>query len=248
MDYARGIHCTQWFARADEHQLDAWGNLLTIATKRNHWFSAPDWSGAYCDGCKTVECKHQCLELPVRTVSEGTVLNHTTGKTVKFHDHYEYVAFLPGKPPRDLFDPEGFQENECKEMRPGQDLESANPAAPAVGTELRGTPKHPMAAKGDAPSIVAALGASTPRTKGGGSSSSSTPARTFGVVLLVGGILTLVGVAFFKLKKSRGSSSSYGVGVRGGSDGGGMGLRPPQNYDRTGSREVLRSSPDSSAI
>ena len=101
MDYARGIHCTQWFAQSTETETVD-GKKFTTTSKRNHWFSAPGWSDPGC-----AEGKDCMLQVPVRTVAEGTVLNHATGQTTKFHDHYEYVNFIPGAPPPVLFDPEG---------------------------------------------------------------------------------------------------------------------------------------------
>merc|ERR1719261_436560 len=77
------------------------GHKITTNAKRNHWFSTAGWSDS---GCK--EDANCGLEIPVRTVSEGTVFNHTTGKTEKFHDHYEYISFVPGTPAPGVFHPE----------------------------------------------------------------------------------------------------------------------------------------------
>jgi hypothetical protein len=99
-DYARGIECTQWYAQGTETE-EIGGHTITTTAKRNHWFSTKDWSDA---GCMTGDGRDCFLELPVRTVSEGTVYNHTSKQTTKFHDHYEYMSFIVGKPPTYMFD------------------------------------------------------------------------------------------------------------------------------------------------
>jgi hypothetical protein len=101
-DYARGIKCTQWYAQGTETE-EIGGHTITTTAKRNHWFSTKDWSDA---GCMTGDGRDCFLELPVRTVSEGTVYNHTSKQTTKFHDHYEYTAFVAGKPDEKVLSPE----------------------------------------------------------------------------------------------------------------------------------------------
>jgi len=99
VDYARGIKCNQWYASGTEDQVVD-GHTLTIKSKRNHWFSTKDWSDANC----VTNSDSACAQYPVRIVSEGTVYNHTNGETSRFHDHYEYMSFIVGKPPLYLFD------------------------------------------------------------------------------------------------------------------------------------------------
>jgi len=101
VDYARGVKCDQWYAEGKETEvLD--GHTITTTAKRNHWFSTQDWSDANCVlNSPLGECAFQ---YPVRVVSEGTVYNHTSKETKKFHDHYEYLSFVVGMPPLYLFD------------------------------------------------------------------------------------------------------------------------------------------------
>jgi len=101
-DYARGIKCTQWYAQGTETE-EIGGHTITTTAKRNHWFSTKDWSDANCvvGDATWGKCATQ---YPVRIVSEGTVYNHTSKQTTKFHDHYEYMSFIVGKPPTYLFD------------------------------------------------------------------------------------------------------------------------------------------------
>jgi hypothetical protein len=101
-DYARGVGCTQWFANATETEVVD-GHTITIASQRNHWFSTPGWLDANCvsdgeEGCPS--------EIPIRTVSEGTIFNHSSKATTKFHDHYEYTGFMVGNPAPHLFTPD----------------------------------------------------------------------------------------------------------------------------------------------
>merc|ERR1740138_1915514 len=103
-DYARGIKCTQWYAQGTETE-EIGGHTITTTAKRNHWFSVPGWVSANC-AASNVSQTHCATEVPIRTVSEGTVYNHTSKQTTKFHDHYEYTAFVAGPPAPQLFAPE----------------------------------------------------------------------------------------------------------------------------------------------
>jgi hypothetical protein len=103
-DYARGIKCTQWYAQGTETE-EIGGHTITTTAKRNHWFSVPGWVSANC-AASNVSQTHCATEVPIRTVSEGTVYNHTSKQTTKFHDHYEYTAFVAGKPDEKVLSPE----------------------------------------------------------------------------------------------------------------------------------------------
>merc|ERR1712072_578606 len=158
LDYARGIKCTQWYADAEEDQVVD-GHKLTIKSKRNHWFSAPDWSDANCVlNSKRGECATQ---YPVRVVSEGTVFNHTSGETVKFHDHYEYLDFVVGKPPHYLFDPTEV----CTGVDASQLMDDLfEDAATVIGDDLFGADNG---AGGAAGAAVAASGAAVAASAAG---------------------------------------------------------------------------------
>merc|ERR1712072_376520 len=140
LDYARGIKCTQWYADAEEDQVVD-GHKLTIKSKRNHWFSAPDWSGAGCVEGLGRDC---FLELPVRTVSEGTVFNHTDQKSTAFHDHYEYTAFMPGAPSAHLFESEPTKNGgaKCTHVAKGATLTASNTQTSTVTSACPNCPRR----------------------------------------------------------------------------------------------------------
>merc|ERR1719201_2558067 len=73
-DCARGIKCTQWYAQGTETE-EIGGHTITTTAKRNHWFSVPGWVSANC-AASNVSQTHCATEVPIRTVSEGTVYNH----------------------------------------------------------------------------------------------------------------------------------------------------------------------------
>jgi len=221
LDYARGIHSTQWYAEVEETNVFM-GHVITTKSTRNHWFSAPDWSDANCDGTgHAINGYLNCAELeaPVRTVAEGTIFNHTTGKTTKFHDHYEYISFLPGKPPRDLFEP----------TDPTRCVSVAAMAGRMDGMD---------------PPRVSAASASRPTTISGGSGkgSSWSGGKTFGVIVLVGLIAAVVGFAAIKIRQRR-ANSGASWGVSSGLTPGGVEMSNrsggSESYGRTGSREGI---------
>jgi hypothetical protein len=192
------------------------------------------------------------------------VFNHTTGQTTKFHDHYEYVNFLPGKPPRDLFVPE-TGEKACVEAPPraqnaqqGKQQQQQQHSGGSAGAAVLGAGTPHEWERPGALGIGGSEFAAPPAKK----SMVSSPAKTFGVLLLVCGLLGLTYLAVRRRARSSrsgggggGGRSGSGSGSPSGSFGVGASGGGPPNFDdeeagygRTGSREVLRGSPDSSAI
>jgi len=226
LDYARGIHTTQWYAAVEETNIIS-GHAITTKSTRNHWFSAPDWSDANCDKDGEtyggyLDCEF--LEAPVRTVAEGTVFNHTSGKTTKFHDHYEYISFMPGKPPRDLFDPQS-EGHKCKTVHAAV-LGGSQPWQRAGVMPVRKSDQHHH--------TISASG-------GPGGNGEWSASKKFGVFVLIGLVAGVVGVAFLKVRKRRAESSlSWGVSSRsGGLTPSGIAMGNTEPYDRTGSREGI---------
>jgi len=202
IDYARGIKCNQWYAVGVEEQTVD-GHKVTITSKRNHWFSTEDWSDANCvEGVHDAngdpwECATQ---IPVRIVSEGTVLNHTSGKTEKFHDHYEYVGFIIGKSPDYMYDATGVcsdaiaKQPEKNENAKNQNLRSgggSSSSSGAVGSDLSSD-------------VSKKSGAAGVKKRSAGANA--------GVVVgALAGIIAVIAVVVVVLKKGRNSRSNMAL-------------------------------------
>lgn len=201
IDYARGIKCNQWYAVGVEEQTVD-GHKVTITSKRNHWFSTEDWSDANCvEGVHDAngdpwECATQ---IPVRIVSEGTVLNHTSGKTEKFHDHYEYVGFIIGKSPDYMYDATGV----CSDAIAKQPEKNEN----AKNQNLRG---------GGGSSSSGAVGNDlssdvSKRSGAVGAKKRSAGANAGVVVGALAGVIAVIAVVVVVLKKGRNSRSNMAL-------------------------------------
>ena len=72
------------------------------------------------------------------TVAEGTVYNHSSKTTTKFHDHYEYTAFRSCPPAAHLSEPE--KDLECTPAAAGATDTSAKTRRAAAATTTTTTP------------------------------------------------------------------------------------------------------------